>query len=87
MSQTGSSDAVTRTLGSEKDGANAIDIGFTSREFNDDEDVSAAMTYGDICRDAVVIVVEATNPINDITIAEAYAIFSGTMTTWPTEEE
>ena len=86
ISQTGSGDAVTRTLGSEKDGANAVDIGFTSREFNDDEDVSGAMSYGDICRDAVVIVVEATNPLSDITIAEAYAIFSGEVTTWNTEE-
>ncbi len=87
MSQTGSGDAVSRTLGSEKDGANAVDIGFTSREFNDDEDVSSAMAYGDICRDAVVIVVEATNSLSDISLEEAYAIFSGTMTTWPTDEE
>ncbi len=86
ISQTGSGDAVTRTLGSEKDGANAIDIGFTSREFNTDEDISEAMAYGEICRDAVVIIVNASNSIDDITIAEAYAIFSGSVTTWSSEE-
>lgn len=85
MAQTGSGDAQPRTLGSEKDGANAIDIGFTSREFNDDEDVSAAMESGEICKDAVVVIVEASNAMTDITKQEAYDIFSGTKTSFDGE--
>ncbi len=85
MAQTGSGDAFPRTLADEKDGPNAIDIGFTSREFNDEEDVSGAMESGEICKDAVVVVVEASNPMTDITTQEAYDIFSGTKTTFDAE--
>ncbi len=85
MAQTGSGDAVPRTLGSEKDGANAIDIGFASRAFNDDEDVSGALESGEICKDAVVVIVEATNPMTDISQQEAHDIFSGTKTSFDAE--
>ncbi len=85
MAQTGSGDAVPRTLGSEKDGANAIDIGFASRAFNDDEDVTGALESGEICKDAVVVIVEANNAMTDITKQVAYDIFSGTKTSFDAE--
>ena len=85
MSQSGSGDAQPRTLGDEKDGPNAVDIGFTSREFKDDEDVSGAMVQGEMCKDAVVIIVEANNAKTDITASEAYDIFSGAKTTFDAE--
>lgn len=80
MNQTGSGDGYKRVLGEEKSGANAADIGFASRNFKTEENVSQAMMSGTYCIDAVVVVVNKANPLTNITQAQLNEIFSGTMT-------
>ena len=80
--QTGSGDGYKRVLGEEKDGPNKADIGFASRAFKDEEDVADALVSGSYCLDAVVVVVEASNPIADLTKDQLKAIFTGEVTTW-----
>lgn len=80
---TGSSDGFKRTLGSEKDGANSVDIGFASREFKDDEVVSDAMDNGAYCLDAVVVVVNKENTaIDNASKDDLNQYFSGSKTAW-----
>ena len=80
---TGSSDGYKRTLGSEKSGANAIDLGFASREFKSEEDGSLALTSGVYCLDAVVVVVNEKNThITDASKEFLNEVFSGSKTSW-----
>ena len=80
MNQSGSGDGYKRVLGEEKDGANAADIGFASRPFEDEEDVSSAMASGSFCQDAVVVIVEASNALENLTAAQVKDIYSGAIT-------
>ncbi len=83
MNHTGSSDGHKRTLGSEKDSANAIDIGFASREFKAEEDNTNALESGVYCIDAVVAVVNAANTsVTNLSQADINGIYSGTVSTW-----
>lgn len=83
MNQTGSGDGYKRVLGSEKDGANKADIGFASRAFNSDEDISSAMISGTHCLDAVVTIVNAENTsITNLSAEQIKAIFTGEVTNW-----
>lgn len=82
MNQTGSGDATPRTLGDEKDGPNAIDIGFASRAFKEDEDVSGAIESGTFCLDAVVVVVNAENTLSDVDAETMNGIYSGAITSY-----
>lgn len=83
MNQTGSGDGYKRVLGSEKDGANKADIGFASRAFNSDEDISSAMISGTYCLDAVVTIVNAENTsITNLSAEQIKAIFTGEVTNW-----
>ncbi len=80
---TGSGDGYKRTLGSEKDGANKIDIGFASREFINEEDVSGALLSGVYTRDAVVVVVHRDNEyVDNLTTIQLNDIFSGIISDW-----
>ncbi len=81
MNQTGSSDGYKRVLGSEKDGVNQADIGFASRDFSDQEDVTSALNSGIYCIDAVVVIVNENSEVNDITLDTLNAIYAGTQTT------
>ncbi len=80
MNQSGSGDGWKRVLGEEKDGANAADIGFASRPFEAEEDVSGAMASGSFCQDAVVVIVEASNALENLTAAQVKDIYSGAIT-------
>lgn len=84
MNHGGSGDAHKRTIGSEKTSANAIDIGFVSRDFKTDgsEDLKASMLNGVYCKDAVVVVVSKTNKTEAISKAATKEIFEGKLTTW-----
>ncbi|MFI3284783.1 MAG: substrate-binding domain-containing protein [Erysipelotrichaceae bacterium] len=82
MNQTGSSDGYKRVLGEEKDGANAVTIGFASRPFSDSELVDEGMSTGKICMDAVVAVVNATNSLTNITTEQLNGIYAGSITTF-----
>ncbi len=80
---TGSGDGFKRTLGGEKDGANAIDIGFASRAFKSEETVASGLMSGEYAKDAVVVVVPVKNDaIKDLTAAQLVEIFSGNAKTW-----
>lgn len=79
---TGSGDAYLRTQGSEKDGANKLHIGFLSRNVKDSEP-ALTDTVGRICLDAVVIVVNANNPLlTSISAEEIKKIYSGEVSIW-----
>lgn len=80
MNQTGSGDGYKRVLGEEKDGVNGADIGFASRNFNDDEDVSVALATGTYAIDAVVAVVNSNNTLTDVDADTLNQIYSGTLT-------
>lgn len=82
MDHTGSGDGYKRVLGEEKDGANAGDIGFASRPFGDEEDVSTGAASGVYCQDAVVIAVHADNPLENITSDQIKGIVLGDITDW-----
>lgn len=80
LNQSGSSDGYKRVLGSEKDGANAGDIGFASRQFKKEENTQDAMFYGTYCYDGVAIVVSQDNQyVNDIDEQLLKQIFTGTI--------
>lgn len=79
---TGSSDAYKRTNGSEKDGANACDLAFASREFKDSEAMDESLK-GMMCIDAIVVVVNKNNQsIKNIDGATLKRIYDGTIKTW-----
>lgn len=83
MNQSGSGDGYKRVLGSEKDGANAADIGFASRSFSSEEDVSQARMSGQYCIDAVVAIVNEQNTgVESLTQAQIKSIFTGEINNW-----
>lgn len=81
---TGSGDAWKRVQGGEKDGANALHIGFASRGFKTDgsEDMAEG-TFGRLCTDAIVVVVNKANKtLSDISAEMLVKIYNGTVTKW-----
>ncbi len=63
---TGSGDAYKRTQGGDKDSANALHIGFLSREIKLTSDEPAKSgTYGKLATDAIVVVVNTENKVVD----------------------
>lgn len=79
---TGSGDAFKHTQGSQKDAATGkLDIGFLSRELEENE-AAAEGTYGKICTDAIVAVVNSKNPLKSTDAATLTAIYKGTKTLW-----
>ncbi len=81
---TGSGDGYKRVLGEEKDSANYADIGFASREFKTEENVSKAVESGVYCQDAIVIIASKNNQTNitNLTTQQVYDIFTGKTTIW-----
>lgn len=78
---TGSGDAYKRTNGSEKDGTNACDLAFASREFKDSEEMDDSLK-GKMCIDAIVTVVNNSNSINGINASALVSIYKGEITSW-----
>lgn len=78
---TGSGDAYKRTNGSEKDGTNACDLAFASREFKDSEEMDDSLK-GKMCIDAIVAVVNNSNSINGINASALVSIYKGEITSW-----
>ena len=78
---TGSGDAYKRTQGSEKDAANKLHIAFASREFKDTEALADG-TYGKICTDAIVAVVNTKNSLTNVTNETLKGIYDGSITKW-----
>lgn len=80
--QTGSGDAVPGVTG---EGSTQYEIGFLSREIEDDEltSLTDANAKGAICKDAVVPIVNAANTAVTNSTAEALAAaYKGEITTW-----
>jgi phosphate transport system substrate-binding protein len=79
---TGSGDAFKRTQGTEASGANALDIGFLSRDLKATEPGTEG-SFGLICSDAVVIVVNGSNDsIMAISQADIKKVFQGIFLLW-----
>ena len=67
--------------------ATYLDLGFASRGFKDTE-AGATGTFGQICWDAVVAVVNGTNDsITNITAEELKKFYNGNVTTWESQTE
>jgi phosphate transport system substrate-binding protein len=80
---TGSGDAYKRTQGSEKDSSNHLDIAFASREFKiNGTEPAATGTYGKICMDAIVAVVNKSNDMTDVTAEILEKMYNGNISTW-----
>lgn len=82
MNQTGSGDGYKRVLGEEKDGVNAADIGFASRAFKAEEDVTNAKASGQYAIDAVVTIVHKDKELSNISAQALSDIYSGTITSF-----
>ncbi len=82
----GSGTAFKGTQGSEKNSVNSMHIGFLSREIKltDGED-AADGSYGLICKDGIVAVVNAKNTfVDDVTAAQLKQIYETENITWST---
>ncbi len=79
---TGSGDAYKHTQGEQKDSATGkLDIGFLSRELESNE-AAADGTYGKICTDAIVAVVNSKNPLTNTDSVTLADIYKGNKTLW-----
>ena len=78
---TGSGDAYKRTNGSEKNGTNACDLAFASREFKSDEAMDSKLT-GKMCIDAIVAVVNKKSKCDSVTADLLKKIYTGEITKW-----
>ena len=79
---TGSSAAFKGTQGNEKETVNSMHIGFLSRELSASEKVAPA-TSGLICKDGIVVVVNAQNDlINDIDASALKKVYSSQKILW-----
>ena len=88
----GSGDAYKYTQGKDKDGVNALDIAFLSRELSSSEAAKEG-TFGKMCVDAIVPIVNAKNPYSATNANTLVAMYSkdglndngdnvGTLSTW-----
>lgn len=79
----GSSDAFKKTQGEEKDSTGYLDMAFASRDFKLDSTESASEgTYGTLCIDAIVVVVNKENTIVNCTKKQLVDIYTGVITKW-----
>ena len=80
---TGSGDAYKRVQGAEANGSNSLHIGFASREFKlDSDEMLEENTYGLVCVDAIVVVVNKDNELMSITGEMLKDIYNGTILKW-----
>lgn len=80
---TGSGDAYAYTQGDKKNDAAKLDIGFLSREIKlSSSEPALEGTYGKICVDAIVSVVNASNPLTQITKEQLVSIYKGESKLW-----
>lgn len=83
QNHTGSGDAYSRTQGDEKNGVNKLHIGFLSREIElEGSEPAVAGTYGTICKDGIVAVVNAENTLESVTAMDLRKMYDGTFSTW-----
>lgn len=70
-----------------KDATNGTsDIGMASRDISDDE-LSQGIKFVTIAQDAIAVIVNKDNAVDDITMDEIKAIYTGSKTTWSDESK
>lgn len=79
----GSSDAYNKTQGVDKDSSSYLDVAFASRNFKlDSSEKAVEGTYGTLCIDAIVAVVNKENPCTTITKEQLVKMYTGVMLKW-----
>ena len=79
----GSSDAYKKTQGKDKNSTGYFDMAFASRDFKlDSSEQAAEGTYGTLCIDAIVAIVNTENSITNITKAQLKDIYTGFIKNW-----
>jgi phosphate transport system substrate-binding protein len=58
---------------------NTVNIGMSSRQLKDEEEV---LNHIIVCYDGISLVINPINPINELSIEDVRAIFSGKITNW-----
>ena len=79
----GSSDAYKKTQGVDKDSTSYLDMAFASRDFKlDSSEQAVEGTYGTLCIDAIVPVVNKENTCSIITKEQLVKMYTGVYTKW-----
>lgn len=79
----GSSDAYKKTQGADKDTTGYLDMAFASRDFKlDSSEKASEGTYGTLCIDAIVPVVNEKNTITNVTKKALVDIYTGAIKKW-----
>lgn len=79
----GSSDAYKKTQGTDKDSTGYFDMAFASRDFKlDSSEKAIDGTYGTLCIDAIVAVVNLENPITNVTQDQLVKMYTGQFVNW-----
>ena len=79
----GSSDAYKKTQGADKDSTSYLDMAFASRDFKlDSSEQAVEGTYGTLCIDAIVPVVNLENTCSQITKDQLVKMYTGVYTKW-----
>ena len=74
VTQTDSGNGINQTI------QGKCDMGMSSRELRDPE--IELLNYEVIARDEIAVIVNADNPLNDITMDQLEAIYTGKTTEW-----
>lgn len=79
----GSSDAYKKTQGADKDSTSYLDMAFASRDFKlDSSEQAVEGTYGTLCIDAIVPVVNLENTCSQISKDQLVKMYTGVYTKW-----
>ena len=79
----GSSDAYKKTQGADKDSTSYLDMAFASRDFKlDSSEQAVEGTFGTLCIDAIVPVVNLENTCSQITKDQLVKMYTGVYTKW-----
>lgn len=81
---TGSGDAYSRTQGSDKDSQNKLHVGFLSRDLKlTSSEAAASNTYGTMCQDGIVAIVNVANKaVDNITASQLKQIYQTANIKW-----
>lgn len=79
----GSSDAYKKTQGVDKDSIGYYDMGFASRDFKlTSSEVAKEGSYGTLCIDAIVVVVNKENSLSNVTKTQLINMYTGVINKW-----
>ena len=79
----GSSDAYKKTQGADKDSTGYYDMAFASRDFKlTSSETALEGTYGKLCIDAIVAVVNKENTLSNVTRTQLVDMYTGVVNKW-----